>query len=343
MRILRIPEQAPIDPLRGEPVTVVGFGNQGYAHALNLRESGLDVVVGTRPNSPSFHRASTLGFDCLPIPDAAKNAKLLILALPDEVQPQVYERDLAPHLSGGSIVGFLHGFNICYDLIHPAADLGVILVAPKGPGHTLRRLYREGKGLPCLFAVNQDSPAGDAEATGLAWASAIGCARAGIVYTTFRDETETDLFGEQAVLCGGMSQLMVAAFETLVDAGYPPELAYLECCHEMKQIADLVYQRGLAGMYEAISNTAEFGAYRAGPLLIDEQVRVRMRLLLTEIKDGAYAKAMRDDYAGGFRWFVQQREVARGAPIESAGKAVRNLMPWLAESTESTPSEPKES
>ena len=341
MRILRTPEQAPIDPLRGKPVAVVGFGNQGYAHALNLRESGLDVVVGTRPNSPSFHRASTLGFDCLPIPDIAKKAKLVILALPDEVQPQVYERDLAPQLSGGSIVGFLHGFNICYELIHPRPDLGVIMVAPKGPGHTLRRLYCEGKGLPCLFAVHQDSPAGDAEAIGLAWANAIGCARAAIVYTTFRDETETDLFGEQAVLCGGMSQLMVAAFETLVDAGYPPELAYLECCHEMKQIADLVYQRGLAGMYEAISNTAEFGAYRAGPLLIDERVRVRMRQLLTEVRDGTFAKAVRDDYAGGFRWFFQQREAASGGPIESAGKAVRNLMPWLAESTDAARPEPK--
>ncbi|MCH8260074.1 MAG: ketol-acid reductoisomerase [Planctomycetes bacterium] len=341
MRILRTPEEAPIDPLRGKRVAVVGFGNQGYAHALNLRESGVDVVVGTRPNSPSFHRASTLGFDCLPIPDIAKNAKLVILALPDEVQPQVYERDLAPQLKSGSIIGFLHGFNICYDLIQPAADLGVILVAPKGPGDTLRRLYCDGKGLPCLFAVHQDSPAGDAEAIGLAWANAIGCARAAIVYTTFRDETETDLFGEQAVLCGGMSQLMVAAFETLVDAGYPPELAYLECCHEMKQVADLVYQRGLAGMYKAISNTAEFGAYRAGPLLIDAEVRVRMRQLLSEIRDGTYAKAVRDDYAGGFRWFMQQREAASGGPIESAGEAVRNLMPWLAESTDAAPPEPK--
>ncbi|MEE8156225.1 MAG: ketol-acid reductoisomerase, partial [Phycisphaerales bacterium] len=310
-------------------------------HALNLRESGVDVVVGTRPNSPSFHRASTLGFDCLPIPDIAKNAKLVILALPDEVQPQVYERDLAPQLSGGSIVGFLHGFNICYELIHPGPDLGVIMVAPKGPGDTLRRLYCDGKGLPCLFAVHQDSPAGDAEAIGLAWANAIGCARAGIVYTTFRDETETDLFGEQTVLCGGMSQLMVAAFETLVDAGYPPELAYLECCHEMKQIADLVYQRGLAGMYEAISNTAEFGAYRAGPCLVDDEVKARMRRVLALIRDGTFAAALRDDYAGGFTWFHEQRQAAGRHPIESAGQAVRALMPWLAESPESTPSKPK--
>ena len=343
MRILRGPEQAPIDPLNGKTVAVVGFGNQGYAHALNLRDSGVDVMVGLRPNAPSAQRAATVGFQAVSIPEAVRRAALVVVALPDEVQPEVYEREIAPHLNEGAIVGFLHGFNICYDFIRPASGVGVIMVAPKGPGDTLRRLYCEGKGLPCLIAVHQDSPDGDAEPIGLAWANGIGCARSAIVFTTFRDETETDLFGEQAVLCGGMSQLMVAAFETLVEAGYQPELAYLECCHEMKQVADLVYQRGLAGMYEAISNTAEFGAYRAGRFLVDEQVRARMRQLLREVKDGTFAKAMRDDYANGFAWFLEQREAASGASIESAGKAVQELMPWLAESTEATPSEPKKS
>ena len=343
MRILRGPEQAPIDPLNGKTVAVVGFGNQGYAHALNLRDSGVDVVVGSRPDGPSARRAATVGFKAVSIPDAVRQAALAVVALPDEVQPEVYERDIAPHLNDGAIVGFLHGFNICYELIRPAPAIGVIMVAPKGPGDTLRRLYCEGNGLPCLFAVHQDSTDHDAEPIGLAWANAIGCARSAIVFTTFRDETETDLFGEQAVLCGGMSQLMVAAFETLVEAGYSPELAYLECCHEMKQVADLVYQRGLAGMYEAISNTAEFGAYRSGPLLVDEQIRARMRELLTEVQDGTFAKVIRDDYASGFAWFRQQREAASGASIEAAGEAVRALMPWLAESTESTPTEPKKS
>lgn len=343
MRILRGPEQAPIDPLNGQTVAVVGFGNQGYAHALNLRDSGVEVVVGLRPDAPSAQRAATVGFDTVSIPDAVRRAALVVVALPDEVQPEVYERDIALNLKDGAIVGFLHGFNICYDFIRPASGVGVIMVAPKGPGDTLRRLYCDGKGLPCLFAVHQDSPNRDAQPIGLAWANAIGCARSAIVFTTFRDETETDLFGEQAVLCGGMSQLMVAAFDTLVEAGYPPELAYLECCHEMKQVADLVYQRGLAGMYNAISNTAEFGAYRTGPLLVDKHVRARMRQLLAEVKDGTFAKAMRDDYADGFTWFRKQREAASGDPIETAGRAVRALMPWLAESTEATPPEPKKS
>ena len=331
LKIIRGAEQAPIDPLRDKTVAVVGFGNQGHAHALNLRESGIDVVVANRRDTESGRRAAACGFEPLAIEEAAGKADLVILSIPDEVQPEVYARRIGPHLRQNATLGFLHGFNIRYGLIEPAATIGVVMVAPKGPGHTLRRLYQEGHGLPCLLAVHQDSPGADAEAVGLAWANAIGCARAGIVYTTFADEAETDLFGEQAVLCGGMSELIVVAFETLVEAGYSPELAYLECCHEVKQIADLIYERGLAATYKAISSTAEFGAYRAGSFLIDEGVRRRMRHVLSEVRDGTFAAALRSDFEHGFEWFNRKRQAARGHPLEPAGEVVRSLMPWLAE------------
>ncbi len=329
MKIIHGAEKAPLAPLRGRRVAVLGFGNQGHAHALNLRESGVDVVVAARRGSAGGSRATAAGFEPLEIPQAVAEADLVILALPDEVQPGVYSTSIAPGLKPGATVGFLHGFNIRYRLIDPARGIGVIMVAPKGPGHTLRSLYRAGRGLPCLFAVDQDSPAGDAEALGLAWANGIGAARAAIVYTSFADETETDLFGEQAVLCGGLGALIYAAFETLVEAGYPPELAYLECCHEVKQIADLVYERGFAATFEAISSTAEFGAYRAGPRLIDDSVRKRMRELLGEVRDGTFAEALMRDHQKGFGWFKSQREAARAHDLEPAGRVVRSLMPWL--------------
>ena len=334
IKILRGTLDAPIDPLRGRTTAVVGFGNQGTAHALNLRDSGLDVVVANRRETPHGRRAAELGFEPLEISDAVGRADLVVMGLPDEVQPEVYERQIAPHLRAGAVVGFLHGFNIRYGFIKPAGVVGVVMVAPKGPGATLRRLYMEGRGLPCLFAVHQEVPGADtgdgALARGLAWANGIGCARAAIVPTSFADETETDLFGEQAVLCGGLSALVGAAFEALCDAGYPPELAYLECCHEVKQVADLVYERGLAGMYEAISTTAEFGSYRAGPALIDDGVRARMADLLREIRDGTFAEALRADYEKGSPWFEKQRAAASRHPLELAGRIVRSLMPWLA-------------
>jgi ketol-acid reductoisomerase len=331
VKIIRGAEHAPIDTLAARSVAVVGFGSQGHAHALNLRESGIEVVVANRPDTPNGRRAIAAGFSPREIPEAVSGAHLVILSLPDEAQPDVYRKAVAPHLDSGATVGFLHGFNIRYGLIEPAPDIGVIMVAPKGPGATLRRLYGEGRGLPCLFAVHQDTPAGDAEAIGLAWANGIGSARAGIVYTTFADETETDLFGEQAVLCGGMTELVRAAFEILCEAGYPPELAYLECCHEVKQVADLVYERGPAAMFEAISNTAEFGSYRTGPFLIDESVRQRMRRTLGDVRDGTFAAAMRADYEQGFPWFHRQRQQQRDHALEPAGQVVRSLMPWLAD------------
>lgn len=327
LKIVRGCENAPIEPLRGRTVAVLGFGNQGHAHALNLRDSGIDVVVANRRDSPNGRRAIDCGFEPLAMEDAAAAADLVVMALPDEAQHEIYAKRIAPHLKRGATVGFLTGFAIRYGLIAPAADIGVIMVAPKGPGRLLRALFTAGQGMPCLYAMHQDSPAGDSEALGLAWANAIGCARAGIIYTTLGAETETDLFGEQVVLCGGMRQLIIAAFETLVEAGYPPELAYLECCHEVKQIADLIYERGPAGMTEAISNTAEFGAYRAGPILIDETTRQRMRALLQEITDGTFAKALREDCDGGFKWFEAQRTSARQHAIEPAGETIRSLMP----------------
>ncbi len=338
IKIVRGADDAPLDPLRGRIVAVAGFGNQGHAHALNLRESGIEVVVGNRRDTPNGRRAAELGFDVYPLAEAAGRADLVVIALPDEAQPEIYAQSIAPHLKRDAVIGFLHGFNIRYAFIEPAADVGVVMVAPKGPGATLRRLYREGHGLPCLFAVHRDT--NDAEAIGLAWANGIGCARAAIVYTTFAAEAETDLFGEQAVLCGGLTGLVRAAFDTLCEAGYPPELAYLECCHEVKQVADLIYERGLAGMYEAISTTAEFGTYRTAAQVVDDATRQRLAGLLREVRDGTFARALRDDYGRGSPWFTAQRAAARAHPMEPAGRVVRSLMPWLARSAAETTTAP---
>ena len=331
LKIVSGPENAPLTPLLNRTVAVLGYGNQGSAHALNLRDSGLTVLVANRPDSPNGRRARQDGFELCEIEQAVAAADLVIIALPDEAQGQAWRERIGPHLTGPTIVGFLHGFAIRYRLVEPPPNVGVIMVAPKGPGHALRRRYQQGQGIPCLLAVHQDlrGDPGRCDEVALAWAGAIGCARAAIVYTSFAHETETDLFGEQSVLCGGLMALIIAAFEQLAEAGYPPELAYMECCQEVKQIADLVFAGGLAKMMAAISNTAEFGAYRAGPALVDEHVRQRMREVLAQVRDGGFAKALRDDYAAGFPWFQQQREALRRHPIEQAGQAIRALMPWL--------------
>lgn len=331
VEIIRGPRAMPIDPLRGRTIAVLGYGNQGRAHALNLRDSGLAVVVGNREGGAGWRRAERDGFDPRKLPDAVAMSDLVILALPDESQPEIYRKRIAGSLKPDATIGFLHGFAIRYGLIEPPPDAGVVLVAPKGPGQTLRDRFVRGHGLPCLVAVHQESPGSDARAIALAWAGSIGASRAGVIMTTFADETETDLFGEQGVLCGGMTSLILAAFETLVEAGYPPELAYLECCHEVKQVADLVYAGGPAAMTRAISNTAEFGAYAAGPRIIDENVRATMRELLQSIRNGAFARMLREDHAAGFPWFEQQRQVLARHPIEPAGETVRSLMPWLTE------------
>jgi len=326
VRIIRGLEEAPIEPLRGRTIAVIGFGNQGNAHARNLRDSGLEVVVGGREGSAALSLAEQAGFRSMRVAKAAEAADLVIIALPDEVQPEVYRREIEPSLRQGATIGFLHGFTIRFGLIQPREDLAVVLVAPKGPGVLLRERFVQRLGLPCLMAVHQDGAARSAEAVAVAWASGIGAARAGILCTTFAAEADSDLFGEQVVLCGGMCELMVAAFETLVAAGFDPLLAYLECCHEMKQIADLIYERGLAGMRETISNTAEFGGDRAGPRLIDGSVRSRMKELLAEIQRGDFAKSMREDHARGFPALAAQRRAQQAHPIEAAGAAVRALM-----------------
>jgi ketol-acid reductoisomerase len=330
LKIIRGLQSAPLEPLQHRVVAVIGYGNQGHAHALNLRDSGVQVIVGGRRTGQGAASAKDAGFDVRPIEDAAGVADLIIIALPDEVQPEALRDMIVPRLRSGATLGFIHGFAVHYRLLPPLPEgVGVVMVAPKGPGNLLRAQYEIGQGLPCLLAVDRESAGGDAKARALAWANGIGCARAGIILTTFRDETETDLFGEQAVLCGGMTALILAAFETLVQAGYPPELAYLECCHEVKQIADLVYERGIAGMMRAISNTAEFGALQTGPKIVDDLVRERLREMLKYVQDGSFARDLRQDYERGFPWFDSERAKRVDHPIERAGEMVRSLMPWL--------------
>lgn len=324
------PDRLNVSPLLGRTVAVLGYGNQGHAHALNLRDSGVRVLVGARSGSSSGSRASAVGFDVRPHRAAAAEADLIIMALPDEVQCEFYRSELHDSLREGAILGFIHGYAVHFGGLRARDDLGVVLVAPKGPGTLLRSNFEQSLGLPALFAVEQESTGGEAESIGLAWAAGIGSGRAGVVRTTFAHETETDLFGEQAVLCGGMSALISAAFELLVEAGYPEELAYIECCHEVKQVADLVYARGLRGMFEAISNTAEFGAYEAGPKLIDEAMREKLRALLDDIRSGAFAERFGRDTAAGSPWLHHQRARVADQPIERAGRNARSLMPWIA-------------
>lgn len=312
---------APLDPLLHRKVAVLGFGAQGHAHALNLRDSGVDVVIGARAPSRSAERAAELGFTVLGISDAVAAGDLVIMALPDEVQPEVYESQVAARLSCSKALGFIHGFNIRFGGITPPADVDVIMVSPKGPGYQLRAEFQAGRGLAAFMAVHQDA-SGHAQELALAWARGIGCARSGIFQTTFRDETEADLFGEQAVLCGGVPALIRAGFETLVEAGFAPELAYFECVHEVKLIVDLIHQGGISFMLEQISNTAEYGALTRGQRLVTEQTRDEMRRILAEIRSGDFAREWRDEYRSGMKRFRELESRQRSGPIDAVRSKV---------------------
>jgi ketol-acid reductoisomerase len=319
---------APLTGLQGKTVAVIGFGSQGHAHAQNMRESGLKVIVANRKDSPNGKLAIEVGFDPMSVEDAVKQADLVIVTLPDEVQPEVYSSKIAPNLRAGQTLGFTHGFNIHFKTITPPKDVNVIMVAPKGPGHLVRSEYVKGGGVPCLMAVYQNAD-GKARDIALAWANGVGGARSGIIETNFKDECETDLFGEQAVLCGGLSALIKAGFETLTEAGYPPEMAYFECVHEVKLIVDLIYQGGLDYMRYSISNTAEWGDLVTGPRIITDETKAEMKKVLTEIQNGTFAKGWRAEYEGGLKKFKELYEKDHNHPVEVTGRRLRKMMTWL--------------
>jgi ketol-acid reductoisomerase len=313
-----------LDLLQGK-VAVIGYGSQGHAHALNLHDSGVEVEVGLREGSDSWGAAEDAGLAVASVADAARGAQVISMLLPDQVQPEVYEQHVAPNLAPGAALLFAHGFNVHYGRIEPPAGHDVIMVAPKGPGHIVRRLYTEGYGTPALVAVAQDA-SGNAFQLGLAYAAGIGATRAGVIETTFVEETESDLFGEQAVLCGGVTELIRLGFETLVEAGYQPEIAYYECLHELKLIVDLIYEGGLAGMRFSISDTAEYGDLTRGPQVIDDHVRENMRKLLSDIREGAFAHEWIEQMKTGEPRLKELRARAADQRIEKVGSELRSLM-----------------
>lgn len=321
-----------IKRLDGKTVAIIGYGSQGHAHALNLQESGVNVVVGLYEGSKSWAKAESQGLKVMTTAEAAKIADVIMILIPDEKQKALYESEIAPYLTAGKTLMFAHGFNIHFGCIVPPADVNVVMIAPKGPGHTVRSEYQAGKGVPCLIAVQQDAT-GNAQEIGLAYADGIGGSRAGVLETTFRTETETDLFGEQAVLCGGVCALMQAGFETLVEAGYDARNAYFECIHEMKLIVDLIYQSGFEGMRYSISNTAEYGDYITGPKLITEETKKAMKKVLSDIQDGSFAKEFLLDMsdAGNQVHFKAMRKLHAEHPSESVGKEIRKLYSWNSE------------
>ena len=321
-----------LNKLSGKTVAIIGYGSQGHAHALNLKESGVDVIVGLYEGSKSWAKAEKAGLKVMTAADAAKNADLIMILINDEKQAKLYRESIEPNLTEGKTLAFAHGFNIHFGCIKPPKNVNVIMVAPKGPGHTVRSEYQAGKGVPCLIAVEQDAT-GDAWDIGLAYALGIGGARAGVLETNFRTETETDLFGEQAVLCGGVCALMQAGYETLVEAGYDPRNAYFECIHEMKLIVDLIYQSGFAGMRYSISNTAEYGDYITGPKIITDETKKAMKKVLSDIQDGTFAKDFLLDMsdAGSQVHFKAMRKLAAEHPSEIVGEDIRKLYSWNGE------------
>ncbi len=319
---------ANLSHLKGKTIAILGYGSQGHAHALNLKDSGCKVLVGLREGSANWQKAQKAGLKVLSVANAAKAADIIMILLPDQHQADVYKKEIAPSLKKGKALAFAHGFNIHFQLIEPPKDVDVFMVAPKGPGHLVRRVYSEGGGVPCLFAVHQNAT-GKARDIALAYARGIGGTRAGVLETSFKEETETDLFGEQNVLCGGATHLVMAGFETLVEAGYQPELAYFECLHELKLIVDLMYEGGIANMRYSISNTAEYGDISVGPKIIDASVKARMKESLTRIQNGEFAKEFILESRAGETRLKAMRRLVREHSIEKVGRDLRKMMSWL--------------
>jgi ketol-acid reductoisomerase len=328
MATLFYDKDADLSLIQAKRVAIVGYGSQGHAHALNLAASGVKVKVGLPPTSKSLAKAKAAGLEVAPVAEVAAWADVIMVLVPDTVQPSVYEREIAPHLTPGKTLMFAHGFNIRYGTIVPRADVDVSMVAPKGPGHRVRETFQDGSGVPALLAVHQDA-SGKAQQVALAYACAIGAGRAGVLETTFSEETETDLFGEQAVLCGGVSALVKAGFETLTAAGYQPEVAYFECMHELKLIVDLMYRGGLSYMRYSVSDTAEHGDYVSGPRVIDAKVKETMKTVLEEIQSGAFARRWIEENQQGRPWFNAERAKETQHPIEEVGAKLRAMMPFL--------------
>jgi len=321
-------KDADLNVLKGKTLAVLGFGSQGHAHALNLKDSGCNVIIGLYEGSKSAPVAQEKGFEVYPTGEAVRRADVIFVALPDTKQPKAYEKDIAPNLSKGKTLLFSHGFSIHFKTIVPPKEVDVILVAPKGPGHIVRRQFTEGKGVPALIAVYQN-PSKQAKKVALAWAKGIGGTRAGVLETTFQEETETDLFGEQTVLCGGLSALVVAGYETLVEAGYQPEMAYFECLHELKLIVDLMNEAGVSGMRFSISETAKWGDVSVGPQIVDKTVKKRMKEALKEIQNGKFAKGWIKEYEGGYKKYNSLLKAGENHSIEKVGARLRSLMPWM--------------
>jgi len=321
-------KDADLKYLRGKTLAVLGFGSQGHAHALNLKDSGCKVIIGLYEGSKSKPVAESHGFEVVSTAEAVRQADIIFVAIPDTKQPRAYERDIAPNLSAGKTLLFSHGFSIHFKTIVPPKNVNVILVAPKGPGHIVRRQFTEGKGVPALIGIYQD-PGRNSKNIALAWAKGIGATRAGVIQTSFKEETETDLFGEQTVLCGGASALVIAGYETLVEAGYQPEMAYFECLHELKLIVDLMNEAGISGMRFSISETAKWGDVSVGPKIIDAGVKKRMKAVLRDIQSGKFAKGWVNEYNGGYKKYNALLKAGQKHDIERVGQRLRSLMPWM--------------
>ena len=321
-------KDADLSELEGKTVAIIGFGSQGHAHALNLKDSGVDVVVGLRPESSSVAKAEADGLIVLPVPEAASRGDIVMMLVPDELHGSVWDEEVSDGIAAGNLLMFGHGFSIHYETVTPPPDVDVAMVAPKGPGHLVRRQYVEGNGVPCLLAVHQDA-SGTAHNVALAYAKGIGGTRAGVIETTFKDETETDLFGEQSVLCGGVTELVRAGYETLVDAGYDSKLAYFECLHELKLIVDLMYEKGISGMRYSISNTAEYGDMTRGKRVIGEPTREAMKQILADIQSGEFAREWIAENRAGQENFKRMREEQANHQVEREGKELRAMMDWI--------------